>query len=133
MPEILRHIHGENVLVSDKDGPPLRDEQDALDLIGRALFVGEDAEPAHWTVIPVERLRNDFFQLSTGIAGAIAQKLAMYRLGLAVVGDISSYTAASPAFNDFVVEANRGSQMWFLPTIDNFEDRLAAVKSIDEA
>jgi hypothetical protein len=34
MPESLRRIQGENALVCGEEGPPLRGEQEALDLIG---------------------------------------------------------------------------------------------------
>jgi hypothetical protein len=58
------------------------------------------------------------------------QRLAMYRIGVAVVGDISRYTAASSAFNDFVLETNRGAQVWFVSTMDDFKTRLAALKTV---
>jgi hypothetical protein len=130
MTESLRRIQGENVLVCGEEGPPLRGEQEALDLIGQAVFLREGEDRADWVVIPVERFDDGFFQLSTGVAGAILQRLAMYRIRVAVVGDISRYTAASSAFNDFVFETNRGAQAWFLSTMDDFESRLAALKTV---
>ncbi|MEU3616305.1 DUF4180 domain-containing protein [Streptomyces sp. NPDC006872] len=49
-----------------------------------------------------------------------------YRLGLAVVGDISRHTDAGTALQDLVRESNRGTQLWFLPHIDALRTRLAA-------
>jgi hypothetical protein len=46
-----------------------------------------------------------------------------------VIDDISRYTAPNSAFNAFVFETNRGTQVWFLPTMDDFENRLGALKT----
>lgn len=129
MTDAIRRIHTETVLLCDEQGPLLRSEQDALDLVGQAAFPGAEQEPASWVVIPVARLADTFFRLSTGVAGAIVQKLGQYRLGVAVIGDVSSHTAASSAFHDFVVESNRGRQLWFPSTLEEFEDRLARLRS----
>ncbi|MFE2729230.1 DUF4180 domain-containing protein [Kitasatospora sp. NPDC059327] len=101
------------------DGPPVRDERDATDLIGDAFGAG-----AAWVVVPVERLAEDFFRLSTKVAGGIAQKFATYRVGLAVIGDISRHTADSGALRDFVRESNQGGQLWFLDDEAAFDARL---------
>ncbi|MFJ5117379.1 DUF4180 domain-containing protein [Kitasatospora sp. NPDC088548] len=108
------------VLWLPADGPPLRDERDATDVIGDAFGQG-----ATWVVVPVARLEDDFFRLSTRIAGGIVQKFANYRLGLAVVGDISRHTAASGALRDFVRESNGGRQLWFVSDTAEFDRRLA--------
>ncbi|MEV0530639.1 DUF4180 domain-containing protein [Kitasatospora sp. NPDC050463] len=103
------------------DGPPVRGERDATDLIGDAFAVG-----AAWVVVPVERFEDDFFRLSTRVAGGIVQKFATYRIGLAVVGDISRHTADSGPLRDFVRESNRGGQLWFLADEAAFEARFDA-------
>ena len=53
------------------------------------------------------------------------QKFVNYRMGLAVIGDISAHTAVSAALADFVWEANRGRRLWFLPDLDALSARLA--------
>lgn len=120
VPDTLQHLSGVPVLVRAADGAPLRDEQDALDLIGTAFH-----HEAAWVVVPAARLTDDFFRLRTGVAGGIVQKFANYRLRLAVVGDISRHTEAGGALRDFVRESNRGTQLWFLPDIDALGARLA--------
>ncbi|MFJ7254228.1 DUF4180 domain-containing protein [Streptomyces sp. NPDC098085] len=122
MPDTLQHLAGTPVLVCAQVGAPLRNEQDALDLIGEGL--GHDAA---WVAVPVGRLTDDFFRLRTRVAGGIVQKFANYRLKLAVVGDISRHTEAGGALPDFVRESNRGTQLWFLPDIDALRTRLAQV------
>ncbi|TMR90821.1 DUF4180 domain-containing protein [Nonomuraea basaltis] len=99
----------DNVLVCEPDGPLLRSDRDALDLIGEAGVRG-----ATWVAVPAERFHDDFFTLSTGVAGEIAQKFVNYRLGLAIVGDISRFTEASSALRAWVLESNRGNHIRFV-------------------
>lgn len=73
------------------------------------------------------RLSDEFFQLRSGVAGAVLQRFVMYRIRVVVVGDLSHHTEASSTLADFVVESNRGGQVWFLPTMDAVEARLAAL------
>lgn len=54
------------------------------------------------------------------------QKFANYRVGLAVVGDVSAHVEASEALRDFVRESNRGQQVWFVADDAELETRLAA-------
>ena len=102
------------------DGNKLQTERDAIELIGEAL-----SRHATLVLLPVERLADDFFRLRSGIAGAVIQKFVTYRLRLAIVGDISGHVAASAAFRDFVIEANRGHRVWFLETREELSQRLA--------
>ncbi|MER5910854.1 DUF4180 domain-containing protein [Streptomyces sp. NPDC001982] len=100
-------------------GPFLDSESTALDLIGDAI--GRDAQ---LVAVPVERIADEFFRLRSGVSGAVVQKFANYRLRLAVLGDISAHVSASEALRDFVYEANRGDQLWFLADSDALEERL---------
>jgi hypothetical protein len=113
------NLHGTTILRCAPEGPPLDGERAALDLIGDAF--GRDAQVV---AVPLERVPDEFFQLRSGIAGAIAQKFVNYRLRLAVVGDVSCHTARSEALRDFVHETNQGGQIWFLPTYDDLGERL---------
>jgi hypothetical protein len=115
----LQTIHDVPVLMCDAEGETICGERDAMDLIGNAGYQG-----ARWVVIPAERFDEAFFRLSTRIAGDIVQKFANYRLGLAILGDISRHTEASSALRDFVRESNRGRQTWFLANIEELGRRL---------
>jgi hypothetical protein len=117
--EHLVTIHGTTVMVLAPDGIPLDTEGAATDVIGEAL--GQRAEIV---VIPAERLTDDFFELRTGIAGEITQKFVNYRLQLAIVGDIASRAGTSRTLQAWVAESNRGRQLWFDPTFDDFAERL---------
>lgn len=113
-------MHGTRLLLCADDGPVLAGDQDATDIVGEAISNG-----AGLVVLPVSRLDDRFFSLRTGLAGVITQKFAIYRRRLAVVGDITARVDASPTFRDFVVEANHGDQLWFLPDLAALEQRLA--------
>jgi hypothetical protein len=105
----LESIHGVPVLVLSTDGPVLRGDAEAVDLIGEAF-----GHQVDWVVIPAGRFTDEFFELRTRIAGDMLQKFANYRINVAILGDISRHTAASKALTDFVTECNRGRQLWFL-------------------
>jgi Domain of unknown function (DUF4180) len=113
-------LHGVRVLESVPDGSKLQTYQDAVDLVGKSF-----EERATLIVIPVECLNDDFFQLKTRIAGELIQKFVQYQRRLAIVGDISRHLAESSALRAFVIEANRGKDVWFLASRNELNDRLA--------
>jgi hypothetical protein len=113
-------IGGVSVLRCAARGPELDGERAALDLIGAALGRAEVV------AVPVARIAPEFFTLSSGVAGAVVQKFVNYRLRLTVVGDVTGQVAASAALRDFVREANRGGQTWFVTDEAELEQRLRA-------
>jgi hypothetical protein len=120
MSGVVENIEGVRVLVFGPEGGPLRSDRDAVDLIGDAI--GQDVT---WIAVPAERLGDDFFQLSTRIAGEAIQKFVNYQRRLAIVGDISAHLAASKALRDFVYESNRGRHVWFVADRAELGRRLA--------
>ena len=56
----------------------------------------------------------DFFILSTGVAGEALQKLTNYRFKAAIYGDYARYT--SKPLRDFIRESNRGKDFFFVST-----------------
>ena len=119
MADLVTEIHGVKTLVCAADGPPVDSEGAAVDLIAEAHGAG-----AALVALPVGRLDPAFFQLRTGLAGAVAGKFATYRMRLAVLGDVSGYLARSETFASFVGETNRGSQLWFLADRNELDARL---------
>jgi hypothetical protein len=119
MPNTITTIHGMPALVCAPDGEKLTSERDALDLIGEAMSSG-----AELILVPVERLEENFFQLKTGLAGHIIQKFATYRRRFVILGNISQHVAQSRAFRDFVYEANRGNQVWFVANLQELNELL---------
>ena len=119
MTDLVRDIHGIRVLVCEVHGPTPATERDGDDILGVAF--GEGAE---MVAIPVARLSDDFFRLSTKLAGTVAQKFANYQIRLAVVGDVSRWSTSSKPFHDFVYESNRGTQLTFAGDMADLEARL---------
>ena len=118
--DTVLELHGVTVLACAPDGPKLSRESDATDLIGEAF-----GRHADLVLLPVERLTDEFFTLSTRLAGEVAQKFVNYRLRLAIVGDISRHLEASSALRDFVRETNRGNQLWFVADRAELDERLS--------
>ncbi|BEL79822.1 DUF4180 domain-containing protein [Serratia marcescens] len=114
-------VHDLRLVVFAEAGPLLKDENDV------SLFIAPTFEhEAGMIALPVNRLDAAFFQLKSGIAGAVLQKFINYRLRVALLGDITPWLAQSNALQDLVREANRGEQVWFLPSLAELEQRLGA-------
>lgn len=111
---------GLRVLRLDPDGPVLATDADTSDLFGNAWYEHVDV-----VVVPVARLHGDFFVLSSRLAGEVLRTSVNYDVTLAVLGDISVWTAASEALRDFVAESNRGRHAWFAPDDAALTARLA--------
>ncbi|KAA1424763.1 DUF4180 domain-containing protein [Mumia zhuanghuii] len=107
------------VLFLDAEGPLIATPSDGSQLVGDVF-----SHEAQMVAVPVSRLDPSFFQLRSGLAGEILQKLVNYRIQLAVVGDISAYVEDSDALRDLVRESNQGSQAWFVPDAASLEARL---------
>lgn len=65
----------------------------------------------------------DFFILSTGLAGEVLQKFINYRVKAAIWGDYSRYT--SRPLRDFLYESNKGRDFFFTRTREEAVKRLA--------
>jgi hypothetical protein len=116
--------NGVRVLDCDANGAKLRSDRDAVDIVGEAL-----SQRCKLVVLPIERLDEAFFSLKTRIAGEIIQKFVNYELRLAIVGDVARHVEASTALRDFVLETNRGRQVWFVADRAELDRRLNAEDS----
>ena len=64
----------------------------------------------------------DFFVLSTRLAGEILQKFINYGGRIAIYGDFSKYT--SKPLKDFIYESNKGKDVFFVESKEQAIDRL---------
>ena len=71
-----------------------------------------------------EAIVEDFFILSTGMAGEILQKFITYQIKLAIYGDYSKYT--SKPLKDFIYESNNGKDIFFV------ESEEEAIRKLNE-
>lgn len=92
-------------------------ENDILDLI---VFCGENE--THRLLFHQENLSPDFFDLKTGLAGLLFQKLANYHLKTAVLVSLDSIQ--NPRFKELIYECNRGQQIRFYEDKSLAEDWL---------
>jgi hypothetical protein len=105
----------------DAAGPILAREGDANDFLSAAW-----ENEAAWLAVPRERLSANFFRLSTGLLGIVAQKFQKYNVGLAILGDVESEKTESNAFRDFVRETNQRRALWFVADETAFLEKLNA-------
>lgn len=119
----IEHLNdnGIDIAVVSGDEMVIVDTQSALDL---AMTVKYETG-AERIVINKEAVCEDFFILSTGIAGEILQKFMNYHVKVAVYGDYSHYT--SKPLKDFIYESNRGKDFFFVST------KKEAVQKLTEA
>ena len=104
----------------DAEGVCIRSAQDAHDVLVQVFGQGINR-----VVMREEHFDPAFFDLRTRLAGEILQKFVTYGVKLAIVGDFEKYT--SRALRDFMVESNRGTQLFFVTSRDEALQRLAAV------
>ncbi|MDO5546796.1 MAG: DUF4180 domain-containing protein [Eubacteriales bacterium] len=90
----------------------ITDSQSALDLLMTAKY---DIRTEN-IVIDKKLIKEDFFILSSGLAGEILQKYINYGGRIAIYGDYSRYT--SKPLHDFIYESNKGHDVFFIATED---------------
>lgn len=116
--EIIRNNNTE-VAVVRSDELFITDVQSALDLIKTVKYETGCTNIA----INKEAIVNDFFVLSTCLAGEILQKFINYGVRFAVYGDFSKYT--SKPLKDFMYESNKGKGIYFQPTVSLAVEKLS--------
>ncbi len=90
----------------------ITDAQSALDVLMSAIYdIGTKN-----IVVDKEKIVEDFFILSKGLAGEILQKYVNYGGRIAIYGDYSHYT--SKPLKDFIYESNKGKDVFFVATQD---------------
>lgn len=96
--------------LAESDNTVITDAQSAIDLLMSAKYdVGTEN-----IVISKQLIAEDFFILSTGLAGEILQKFINYGGRIAIYGDYSHYT--SKPLKDFIYESNKGKDIFFVAT-----------------
>lgn len=96
----------------------ITDAQSALDVLMSAKYEAGTKN----VVISKKLVAEDFFILSTGLAGEILQKYINYGGRIAIYGDYSRYT--SKPLKDFIYESNKGKDVFFVSSEDEAVDML---------
>lgn len=102
----------------ESDEKLITDVQSALDLIATVQYESGSKR----IVIEKHAVAEEFFVLSSGLAGEVLQKFINYQTKLAIVGDYSQYT--SKPLHDFIYESNNGRHVFFVGTEEDAIERL---------
>lgn len=113
-------IKGTGIAVISGGEVLVKDAQSALEMAITVKY----KTGATKIVLSKETVSEDFFILSTGLAGEILQKFTNYQIKAAVYGDYSRYT--SKPLRDFIFESNRGGQFFFVATREEAIQKLRA-------
>ena len=98
------------IAVVSSDSKVITDVDSALDLLMSAKYdAGTKA-----IIVDKKLVVEDFFVLSSGLAGEILQKYMNYGGKIAIYGDYSHYT--SKPLKDFIYESNKGKDVFFVAT-----------------
>ena len=92
------------------DSMIITDVDSALDLLMSAKYEAG----TKYIVVDKKNIIEDFFILSSGLAGEILQKFINYGGKIAIYGDFSHYT--SKPLKDFIFESNKGKDVFFVAT-----------------
>lgn len=104
--KIIEHNHVRCAQICGSE-PVITDTQSALDVLMRAKYEAETSN----IIISKALVAEEFFVLSTGLAGEILQKYVNYGGRIAIFGDFSRYT--SKPLRDFIYESNQGRDVFF--------------------
>ncbi|MDD5437879.1 MAG: DUF4180 domain-containing protein [Patescibacteria group bacterium] len=91
--------------------------QDALDTMANPKLMN-----VRNMILHKENIDPAFFDLKTGLAGEILQKFVNYGIRLAIVGDFTNI--ASESLRAFILECNRGNQIFFVEDVDAARKKL---------
>jgi hypothetical protein len=86
----------------------ITDVQSALDFIATVRY----ELSCDRIILNKSAISEDFFNLSTKLAGEVLQKFINYHVKIAIIGDFSAYTSKS--LKDFIYESNKGKDIFFL-------------------
>ena len=96
----------------------IRDAQSALDLLMCAAYEAGTKN----IVISRSQIAEEFFHLSTGLAGEILQKYINYGGRIAIYGN--DLHSASEPLKDFIYESYKGKSVFFVSTREEAVDML---------
>lgn len=106
----IAFVESEDILIADG--------QSALDLMMTVKY----EKDCHKIILNKENISEEFFTLSTGIAGDVVQKFINYHTKLAIVGDFSVY--ASKPLQDFIYECNKGRDLFLVESLEQAVEKL---------
>lgn len=113
---VLHNINGQPIAELHANGTTIRDAQQFLEIMMNL--------PADKIVVHQACIDESFFDLRSGLAGEILQKVVNYSRQLGIVGDFSTYESKS--LRDFIHESNKSNTVVFVSTLDDALKKLSA-------
>lgn len=114
MKYIQHHITGKTIAEFNANGVVLKTPQAFLQMIMDSC--------AEAIIVHKQNIDESFFDLRSGLAGEMLQKVVNYRLQLAIIGDFSMYDSKS--LRAFIAESNRSNNIVFVSAVDEAIKRL---------
>lgn len=118
--EVIRKNNREIAVVNSEE-LLITDTPSALDLVMSVRYETGCTDIA----VNKEAVTEDFFILSTCLAGEILQKFVNYGVRFAIYGDFSKYT--SKPLKDLMYESNQGKDIYFQPDMEQAVDKLCGL------
>src|SRR3990170_4682100 len=115
MKYIQHHVNGQSIAELSAEGVVLSTAQQFLQMIMDSSAEG--------IIVHQENIDEQFFDLRSGLAGEMLQKVVNYRLQLAIVGDFSIYESKS--LKAFIYESNKSNTIVFVSTVEDALIRLS--------
>ena len=113
-------VNNRKIAVVNSELPIISDGQSALEFL---MNIGYEHN-CRSIAVNREAFVEDFYKLSTGVAGEVAQKIVNYRYRLAIIGDFSAYT--SKPLIDYMYECNNGGHLYFVADENDAVKKLSA-------
>lgn len=101
-----------NIAIVNSNEIIIKDVQSAIDFIMTIKYETNCSKIA----LNKNAIIDNFFILSSGIAGEILEKFITYKTKFAIYGDSSKYT--SKPLKDFIYESNNGKDIFFVANED---------------
>lgn len=108
MKYIQHHINGQSIAELSANGVVLSTAQQFLQMMMDSSAEG--------IIVHQKNIDEQFFDLRSGLAGEMLQKVVNYRLRLAIVGDFSIYESNS--LRAFIFESNKSNSIAFVATVE---------------
>ena len=110
-----------DIAIINSDEMIIKDVQSAIEFIMTIKYETNCSKIA----LNKTAIIDDFFILSSGIAGEILEKFITYKTKFAIYGDFSKYT--SKPLKDFIYESNNGKDIFFVTNEDEAIKMLSKV------
>lgn len=111
----LHQVNAQQIAELETNQTVINNAQQFLEILMNA--------PAERIIVRKENLDEAFFDLKTGLAGEMLQKVVNYGMRLAIVGDYTGYPSKS--LRDFIYESNKSNNIMFMVTVDEALKRLS--------